>query len=107
LPGEAPVAADNVIAAPGKEQITTENKADNVPQKTPEAVDTEGASGDSAGGAASTDDALQSKVAALEKQMAMMQELIALKDQQLAALQNQLKRFHWTDNTQQVALIVL
>jgi pilus assembly protein FimV len=87
-PTEAPVAADNVVVAPGKEQVTAENKADNAPQKTPEAVDTEGSSEDSASGAVSTDDALQSKVAALEKQMAMMQELIALKDQQLAALQN-------------------
>lgn len=88
-PTEAPVAAENVVVAPGKEQVTTENKADNAPQKTPEAVDTEGASEDSASGVVSADDAMQSKVAALEKQMVMMQELIALKDQQLAALQNQ------------------
>lgn len=90
-PTEAPVAADNVVVAPGKEQVTAENKADNAPQKTPEAVDTEGSIEDSASGAVSTDDALQSKVAALEKQMVMMQELIALKDQQLAALQNKVQ----------------
>ncbi|MFA6052180.1 MAG: FimV/HubP family polar landmark protein [Methylobacter sp.] len=91
-PAEAPVAADNVVVAPEKEQATAENKADNAAQKTPEAVDSlDGVGEDSAGGAVSADDALQSKVAALEKQMAMMQELIALKDQQLAALQNQSK----------------
>ena len=88
-PIEAPVAADNVVVASGKEQVTAENKADNASQKTPEAVDTKGASDDSASGAVSADATLQNKVAALEKQMAMMQELIALKDQQLAALQNQ------------------
>ncbi len=38
---------------------------------------------------ASTDDALQRKVAELEKQLAMIQELIAIKDQQFAALQKQ------------------
>ncbi|MFZ2311407.1 MAG: FimV/HubP family polar landmark protein [Methylobacter sp.] len=88
-PIEAPVAADNVVVAPGKEQVTAENKADNASQKTLEAADTKGASDDSANGAVSADATLQNKVAALEKQMAMMQELIALKDQQLAALQNQ------------------
>ncbi|MFA6163891.1 MAG: FimV/HubP family polar landmark protein [Methylobacter sp.] len=88
-PIEAPVAADNVVVAPGKEQVTAENIADDASQKTPEAVDTKGASDDSASGAVSADATLQNKVAALEKQMAMMQELIALKDQQLAALQNQ------------------
>ncbi len=88
-PIEAPVAADNVVVAPGKEQVTAENKADNASQKTPETADTKGASDDSANGAVSADATLQNKVAALEKQMAMMQELIALKDQQLAALQNQ------------------
>ncbi|MGZ8157983.1 MAG: FimV/HubP family polar landmark protein [Methylobacter sp.] len=58
---------DHAVVAPVSEQAGTEKKTAD----------------------ASSDGAIQSKVAELEKQLAMMQELIALKDQQLAALQNQ------------------
>lgn len=80
-PAESTV-AENVVVAPGNEQVTAEKKA-------ADASRVSSGTGESVNTVTPVNDALQSKVVELEKQLVVMQKILALKDQQLAALQNQ------------------